>query len=101
MSKNIGITRTKEEISALLTEWEQSKLNKKNFCDQKGINYQTFIGWFVQKRNKGKLPEKKFIPVQIEQSGNALFAEIHLSSNKKIILHQPVSAEFLQGILKC
>lgn len=93
--------RTREEIAGFISEWEKSELSKKAFCEKKAINYQTFIGWFVQKRNKGKLPEKKFIPVQIEQSGNAVFAEIHFSGNKKIILHQPVSAEFLQAILKC
>jgi hypothetical protein len=100
MNKRNVTKRTPEEINNLITEWEQSKICKKKFCDSKGINYQTFFGWFVQRRERINPQMKKFIPVQIEQSG-AMFAEIQLNKAKKIILYRPVSVEFFRAILKC
>lgn len=101
MSKNSIVKRSKEEVANLLHEWEQSKLSKRNFCNQKGINYQTFIGWTLKNQNKSKLSEKKFIPLQIEEGNQSMFAEIHLSGIKKIILYQPMGVEFFQAVLKC
>lgn len=98
---NNSIKRTREEISALISEWQQSNLSKKNFCDQKKINYQTFIGWIVQRRSKSAASENKFIPVQVDQPQKGLFAEIYLSDSRKIVLHQLVDLEFIKAILKC
>lgn len=100
MDKNI-VKRSKKEITSLVHEWEQSNLNKKKFCDQNGINYQTFIGWTSKHPNKIKLQESKFIPVHVDQADKSMFAEIHLSNTKKIILYQPVNVEFFQAVLKC
>ena len=93
-------SRSKEEINALVTEWESSGLSKKLFAESKNINYMTFIGWFSRGPAK-KSVEKKFIPVQLESTHSGLFAEISLSGSRKIVLHQPISIEFLQAILKC
>lgn len=101
MDKNLAAKRSKEEISLILQEWEQSKLSKKVFCQQKQINYQTFIGWIVQRRNRESLSDRQFVPVQIDARPNMVFAEIHLSSSRKVILHSPVGSDFIQAVLKC
>lgn len=93
--------RSPEEITSFLAQWQQSGQSKKQFCMEKQINYQTFIGWCVQRKQKAVREEKKFIPVELEQKQEGIFAEIHLSSAKKIILHQRVSSEFIHAILKC
>lgn len=98
---NLMGPRSKEEISSLIKEWEESKLSKKAFCEQKRINYQTFIGWMVQRRNRIATSEKRFVPVQVEAKTGQLFAEIHLSGTRKVILYSTVSAEFIQAIIKC
>ena len=101
-TKVVSVPRTKEEISQLILEWEQSSLSKKLFCDQKQLNYQTFIGWIIQRRNRASSVEHKFIPIQIEARPTVgLFAEIHLSGSRKVILHQAVNFEFFQAVLKC
>ena len=92
--------RSREEIASLLKEWEISGLSKKNFAESKNINYMTFIGWFSRGPGK-KSTEKKFIPIQIPSANPGLFAELYLSNHRKIVLHQPVEAEFLQVLLKC
>ncbi len=92
--------RSREEIASLMQEWENSGLSKKKFAESKNINYMTFIGWFS--RGPGKKPiEKRFIPIQIPTSAAGLFAELYLSNQRKIVLHQAVEAEFLQMLLKC
>lgn len=101
MDKNVVTKRSKDEISLILQEWEQSGISKKSFCLQKQINYQTFIGWMVQRRNRKVLSDRKFIPVQIDAESKSVFAEIHLSSSRKVLLHSPVGSDFIQAILKC
>lgn len=101
MDKKAGPPRPKEEVAKLLIEWEQSNLSKKDFCNQNNINYQTFIGWIVQRRNQNQPIEKKFIPIQVEARNSNVFAEIHLTSTKKIILYQSVSVEMIKTILRC
>jgi len=89
--------RPAEEITLLIAEWESSGLSKKSFCEEKQINYQTFIGWMINRRKK--TTDKKFIPLQVQKSEGP-FAELHLG-NKKIIFHHPISAEFIRDVLKC
>lgn len=93
--------RSPEEITSFLAQWQQSGQSKKQFCIEKEINYQTFIGWCVQRKQKAIKENRKFIPVELSQKQDGIFAEIHLSSAKKIILHQAVPSEFIQAILKC
>ncbi|MEJ7643790.1 MAG: hypothetical protein WKF87_04295 [Chryseolinea sp.] len=37
--------RTQEQMQSAITEWEQSGLSKKAFCQQRNITYQTFHYW--------------------------------------------------------
>lgn len=92
--------RSKEEISTLIQEWETSGLSKKLFAESKNINYMTFIGWFSRGYGKAFI-QKKFIPIQIPTSASGIFAELYLSNQNKIVLHQAVSPEYLQMLLKC
>ena len=101
MSKNQGSARSKEEILQIIREWQQSGLSKKVFCEQKQINYQTFIGWGVQHRNGNKPAGRGFVQVEIPKHASGVFAELHLERGKKIILHHPVTAEVLVTLLKC
>lgn len=93
--------RTKEEKEIIYEAWKKSGLTKKEYCNQNGLKYQTFIWWFASERRKKKALENKFLPVQVELSQSGIFAEVILSSYRKIILHQPISVEIFQAILKC
>jgi hypothetical protein len=101
MNKTNLVPRSKEEVTRILQEWEGSNLSKKAFCQQRQINYQTFIGWIVKRRNRSALNESRFIPVQVEHKPSGVFAEIYLSGSRKIILHSAVDADFIRTVLKC
>jgi hypothetical protein len=98
--KKINPSRTRQEVDELINEWKNSGLGKKQFCIQKELNYQTFVSWFYF-RKKGIRTKKGFIPVQVQTSPTGVFAEIQLSTSRKIIFHQPVGLEILQAVLKC
>ncbi|MEO5776082.1 MAG: hypothetical protein ABIQ27_04205 [Flavobacterium sp.] len=92
--------RSREEVEELINEWKASGIGKKEFCNRKGLNYQTFVSWFYLRLKKSK-SHKSFVPIKIENISSGIFAEIQMGSSRKIIFHQPVGIEFLQALLKC
>lgn len=98
--KKINPSRTRQEIDELINEWKSSGIGKKQFCIQKGLKYQTFVSWFYF-RKKGIRTNRGFIPVQVQTTASGVFAEIQLSTSRKIIFHQPVGIDILQAVLKC
>ena len=104
MSAKSHPPRSKEEIENIIRDWESSGLKKKDFTEKRGINYMTFIGWFSERRNKlaKSAPGTAFVPVKVSEVVNKRpFAEITLKNTRSIILHQPVSIEYLVAVLKC
>lgn len=69
---------------ALSLEWSQSGLQQKDFCEQRGINYKTFVNW--RSRNNAATPraakravktsrqESPLIPLQVieTETGHSL-----------------------------
>ena len=90
----------REEKEALIKEWMSSGIKKKEFCNLKGLNYNTFISWKLVQA-KSSEPLSRFVPVQVEYSGKRIFAEIEFNNSRRIIFHQQVSVELLQQLLKC
>lgn len=100
MDKKPHPSRSREEISSLMQEWEISGLSKKLFAESKNINYMTFIGWFSRGTSKKSI-ERKFIPIHIPSANSGPFAELFLNNSRRIILYQPVAIEYLQSLMKC
>jgi hypothetical protein len=92
--------RTAEEIARLKQLWMESGKSKKQFTDEQGINYMTFIGWFSTKKKKTVAKQPGFVPLKVPHNVITPFAEISFSKGHRVVLHQPVSADFLQSLLK-
>jgi hypothetical protein len=91
--------RSKEEITAIIERWRASGKNKKIFCQENNLTYQTFIGWTAPKKKaKEKFPA--FIPVRVSKPSPDFFAEINLPGGSKIIFQNEVRAEYLRMILR-
>jgi len=90
---------TNEQREELIQRWKSSVKSKKQFADENGIKYMTFIDWVRKRQRKKSLetPSEQFIPLEIPTYNS--FAELHVSG-RKIIFHQPVSAEYLKIILR-
>lgn len=93
-------SRTAEEIARLKQLWSESGKSKKQFTDEHGINYMTFIGWFSTKKKKTVTQQPGFVPLAISHDVTSPFAEISFSKGHRVVFHQPVSADFLQLLLK-
>lgn len=89
---------TNEQKEELIGRWKASGKGKKQFADENGIKYMTFIDWIRKRQRKKSLETpSEFIPFEIPSS--SLFAELSFGG-KKIIFHQPVSAEYLKIIVR-
>lgn len=99
----------------IIEEWKQSGLSKKNFCEQKAINYKLFYRWYskltasestgVSVIEKAPLFFRDFIPVETARPSKATASTtaciLHLSS--QLQLHIPLSAigrDFLQTLFE-
>ena len=90
--------RTRQEKDELITLWKQSGKSRKLFCNDHGLNYNNFVSWHQQHKSKAK-SETGFSQV-IVQSGEKIFAQLHLPGEIRIDLYQPLSAEFIRALLK-
>lgn len=93
-------SRTPEEIVQIKQLWSESGKSKKQFTEEQGINYMTFIGWFSTKKERTVSKKLGFVPLKVPHNVITPFAEISFSKGQRVVFHQPVSAEFLQLLLK-
>ena len=93
-------SRTQEEVIRLKQLWSESGKTKKQFSEEQGINYMTFIGWFSSEKKIRKSKKAGFVPVQIKHDPAVPFAEVLLSKGSRIVFHQAVSVEYLQLLLR-
>jgi hypothetical protein len=92
--------RRAEEIARLKEAWKQSGKSKTSFCRENGINYMTFIGWFSQRRRRHSKQHAGFIPLQVQHTPGAVFAEVFLTKSRRLVFHQPVPAEYFHQLLR-
>jgi hypothetical protein len=97
------VSRTPEEITNYISQWQESGKSKKAFCQEISLNYMTFIGWSTKK--KGKKPKKDsespgFVQLKVKQKESSVFAEIRSADGFVISLHKDVSAEYLRNLLR-
>ena len=90
---------TNQQREGLIQRWKDSGKGKKQFAEEHGIKYMTFIDW-VRKRQRKlflEIPSEQFIP--LETPASPIFAELSFQG-KKIVFHQSVPAEYLKTILR-
>lgn len=92
-----------EEISKVLKDWKESGKSQVTFSKEQGINYYTLNKWIndeKRKSRKAKPSGRGFVKLAIEEAAPVgLFAEIK-KEGMSIILHQPVSSDFLRSLIR-
>ena len=93
-----------EQMFNLIRGWQNSGLSQKMYCEQSGIRYHVFHYWFKRYCNKNPgNKEGTFIPIQIQSSeavGRHPGIELILSDGRRVLFHQPVSADFIKAIIR-
>ena len=89
--------RTASEIKALLRQQEDSNMTIKAFCNRKGLIEQTFYKW---RKRYDPINEKQegFIPIQLSEPANSIFAEIEWPEKLIIRVFRKVDADYLKAL---
>jgi hypothetical protein len=97
-----------QQMFLMIASWQQSGIHQKAFCEQQGIRYHVFHYWYKKYRD-AQLPAKEnsFIPLQVKHPSSAApitpaagaHTEIVLPDGRRLLFHQPVSADYLKAII--
>jgi hypothetical protein len=95
--------QTLEVISRKVATWKQSGLSQKAYCQQNNLNYFNFQYWCkICSCEQRAAKEDGFVSLNIKTStfplSNAAI-EILLPDGKRILFHQPVSADYLKCLI--
>ena len=89
--------RTREQKEELILQWQQSGKSRKEFCQEKGITYNSLVGWC--KQFKDKKSSSGFTEVKVK-THSGLFAQVHLPGGKRIDFFDSVPVEYFQSLMK-
>jgi len=98
-----------QQMFSLIASWQQSGLTQKGYCEQHSIQYHVFHYWYKKYRDT-QLSDKQagFIPLQLKPSSSAasittpaapVHTELVLMDGKRLLFHQPVSADYLKALI--
>jgi hypothetical protein len=94
---------TRKIMFSAISQWQSSGLTQLRFCKEQNIRYHVFHYWYKQFRLKDAASEsnaRPFIALKSFTSSESVFAELSVSNGKCLIFHQPVSADFLNALIK-
>lgn len=81
-----------------IDQWQQSDLTQKAFCHQVNLRYHIFHYWYKRYR-KSSEPASSFIKLNVSASSTVSHAELILADGKRLLFHQPVSADYLKALI--
>lgn len=89
--------QTRHQHFAMITLWKQSGQSQKQFCLQNNIAYHVFHYWYKVYRDQ-QPAGGSFVALNLAATNQANI-ELHLIDGRRIIFHQPVSADFLRALI--
>lgn len=88
----------RQQQFAIITSWQQSGQSQKQYCIQNNIAYHVFHYWYKVYRQAQLGGSGSFVTLNIAPQPQANI-EIKLTDGKRIIFHQPVSADYLKVLI--
>ena len=92
----------REQMFALIDQWQQSSLSQKAFCEQHSIRYYVFHYWYKRYRlQQGGVNDSSpsFVKLQITKPVAAGGVEINYPGGIRLIFHGPVSSSYLKALV--
>lgn len=97
-----GSKTVREQMFSLLSQWEVSRLSKKEFCSQHHISYHRFHYWYKRYRGADAASPNQqsatFMPLRVDS--DCSHTEVVLPGGVRIIFHQQVTAAYLQQLIR-
>lgn len=100
MNQQASKSLSKEDIAQLVELWKQSGKSKKDFAEEYGLKYYTFVDWTRERNRRSVNNTSKFVQITSPISSSSIFAELHLTNGHRLVFFQPFSAEYIKNILK-
>ena len=89
----------REQMRIMITDWQDSGLSQKQYCVLHNIRYHIFHYWYKQFREQhSEVPSASFIAIQAAPEASG-YIEMFFAEGKRIVFHQPVSADFLKALI--
>lgn len=87
-----------------ITNWQQSGLSQKAWCEQNELTYSVFHYWYRRFRNQqadtNQSGGKDFVQLLVQDKpSDTPWCELVMGNGKKLFFHQSVSAEFIRTLL--
>ena len=100
---------TAAERAEILNSYYASKLSRREFALQNGINPLTFHGWFRKRMQRKTLPdatkrEKKFVKVSLSETASAETFTVEVTGSINVRIHGlniAQAAELLREVYSC
>src|SRR3954465_8675779 len=98
-----------QQMFSMIAFWQHSSLNQKAYCEQHSIPYHVFHYWYKKYKDIQLSENKKagFIALQVKPPSSAApiipaagaHTEIVLPDGRRLLFHQPVSADYLKALI--
>ena len=83
----------------MITGWQVSGLSQKEYCVLHNIRYYIFHYWYKRFKDQASHgPSASFIAIQAAPATSG-HIELFFAEGKRIVFHQPVSADFLKVLI--
>ncbi len=86
-----------------IADWHTSGLSQQIFCDQKQLNYSTFVYWrgrLKQDKNNNKKKNKvNFLPVSLTQDNDSTLT-LKINGEHSIMISQGFDPDLLRNIIQ-
>lgn len=95
----------RERMFEAISLWQQSGLTKKAWCEKNDITCSTFHYWYKRYQLEESEPstdghnESRFVRLMVDPLATAAWCELVLRDGRKLVFHQPVSAEFMRTLI--
>ena len=90
----------REQMFASIASWQTTDLSQKEWCRQQEIAYHVFHYWYRLYRENHQEPvsDDSFVRLTIKPHGDAA-CEVVFTDGTKIVFREPVSVQYLKGLL--
>jgi hypothetical protein len=82
----------------MIANWQQSGQNQKQFCLQNNIAYHIFHYWYKVYRSEQTDAGGSFVTLDLAPQLQPN-VELHFTDGRRLVFHQPVSADFLKALI--
>jgi hypothetical protein len=90
---------TSEQMQLVISEWQSSGLNKKEFCRQRNIRYHTFHYW-CKRLSPDRDSASGFTEISVQGHERTSGSEVIFPSGARMIFHGEPSASWLRELLQ-